>query len=103
MMPADFLLETMMQTGVLIVTARPQAKDRFMMFQGYRRMKTGRFVRPGNTLRTHVTFLPYRRGVGSYAGEIHIEGMEKLACRAEFSLVMPTEMTEIKRWGSGKC
>ena len=103
MMPAGFLLEAMMQTGVLIVTARPQAKDRFMMFQGCRRMEAGRIVRPGNILRTHVMLLSYRRGVGSYTGEIYLEEMEEPVCRAEFSLVMPTEMTEIKRQGSGKC
>ena len=97
MMPAGFLLESLMQTGVLITTARPQAKDKFVMFHGCRCMETGQIVRPGCVLRTYVSLLSYRHGVGNYIGEIYADGKESLVCRAEFSLVMPAEMTEIKK------
>ena len=52
-MPGVFLMETLQQTGLLIVTTLPDVEEKIMLFQECRKMRMYHSVRPGDILKTH--------------------------------------------------
>ena len=68
-MPAGFLLESLMQTGVLILTTLPESKNPLMMFQGCQNIEIQGRAYPGDLIETHVQLRSYRHGVAKFYGE----------------------------------
>lgn len=92
-MPGVFIMEAIMQTGVVIVTQDEKVTDPLMMFNGCDDMRIYGEVRPGCVLETHVTLQSYRLGVAKYFGEAFVD--EKRVCVMKFTLVSPKDLSTI--------
>lgn len=89
-MPGIFIMESIMQTGTFIVTTMPGKKEISLLFDSNESTKFYKGVRPGDTLKTSVEMLSYKRGIVKFVGEGYIE--EELVCKMKFTLVVPEEL-----------
>lgn len=95
-MPGVLVMETMQQTGLLIVTSLPEVEEKVMFFQGCRNMRMFNSIRPGDTLKTHVTLNDFKRGIANYHGDVWIkrpgEEKELKACSMDFMMLLKSQM-----------
>ena len=85
-----FLMESIMQTGVLVVTQSEKIGNPLMMFNDCEMLEIFKAVRPGDVLKTHVVLKSFRNGVAKYEG-IAAVGEEKV-CEIRFTLIHPDEI-----------
>ena len=99
-MPGVLVMETLQQTGLLIITALPDVDEKVMLFNGCRNMRMYHSVRPGDMLKTHVVLDEFKRGVANFHGEVRIErvGEEKelLACSMKFTMLLKSKMVSME-------
>lgn len=81
-MPGVLIIESLAQTGAIILLSQPENKGKIVYFVGLKHAKFRRKVVPGDTLRLEVELgrMKTRFGVGygrAYVGD-------ELACEAEF-------------------
>lgn len=100
-MPGVFLMESLQQTGLLIVTALEDVKEKIMLFQGCRNMRMYHSVRPGDILKTHVIMDEFKRGIAKYHGEVMIERFSEpkdiRGCSMEFTMLLKEKMISIPK------
>ncbi|MCI8418868.1 MAG: hypothetical protein HFI33_15455 [Lachnospiraceae bacterium] len=89
-MPAGFVMESIMQTGVLIVTQRDEIQNPLMMFNNCNKMSIFAEVRPGDVLKTHVVLESFRNGIAQYTGTAMVK--DKKVCEMSFTLIHPDEI-----------
>lgn len=92
-MPEGFIMETIMQTGVFIITTLPETDNKLMMFQSCESMKIYGLVRPGDIIDTHVSLKSYRHGIAKYFGEARVG--EHQVCSMEFTLISKNEILKV--------
>lgn len=85
-MPFGFIMEAMMQTGVVSVTAREESDDKLMMFQSCEELKIYRFVRPGDVMETYTRLISYKRGIAKFEGTCFVR--EQQVSEMKFTLIM---------------
>lgn len=90
MMPVGFIMESIMQTGVLIVTQSEKIGNPLMMFNDCSMLEMHSFVSPGDELRTYVTLQSFRNGIAKYSGNAVVE--DGLVCNISFTLIHPEEI-----------
>ena len=115
-MPGVFLMEAMQQTGLFIITTLPETKEKLMLFQGCKNMRMYRSVRPGDIIKTYVALKSFRHGIADFEGKACIQESEKetLACAMSFTLIIQSQLLQIKapaslqktdyetaKWGGG--
>lgn len=93
MMPVGFIMEAIMQTGVLLVTQKEEIKTPLMMFNSCRNIGVYDVVRPGDILNTKVVLKSFRGGVADYIGSAQVG--EKMVCRMKFVLIHPDEIQRL--------
>lgn len=89
-MPVGFVMESIMQTGVLIVTQRDEIQNPLMMFNNCNQMRFFAEVRPGDILKTYVVLKSFRNGMAQYTGTATVG--DKKVCEMSFVLIQPDEM-----------
>lgn len=89
-MPFGFLMESIMQTGVLIVTQREDISNPLMMFNDCDQLDIFSAVRPGDVLKTYVTLKSFRNGVAKYDGTAVVG--DRKVCEMRFTLILPDEI-----------
>lgn len=92
-MPIGFIMEAIMQTGVLIVTSKGSIEDPLMMFNGCSELEIYDSVSPGDVLETWVKLLSYRNGIANYQGFAYKN--EKIICKMNFTLINPVELKKL--------
>lgn len=115
-MPGVLVMETLQQTGLLIITSLPDVDERIMLFSSCENMRMYHSVRPGDMLKTHVILDSFKRGIARFHGDVKLErfGEEKelLACSMKFTMLLKGQMISMKNeetkemasmsWGGGK-
>lgn len=100
-MPGVLVMETLQQTGLLIITTMPEINEKVMLFNGCENMRMFNSVRPGDVLKTHVLLDSFKRGIANFQGEVRIErfGEEKqlLACSMNFTMLLKSEMISMPK------
>ncbi len=95
-MPGVLVMETIQQTGLLIVTTLPDVGERVMLFNGCENMRMYNSVRPGDMLNTHVVLEQFKHGIANFYGEVRLQrvGEEKelLACSMRFTMLLKSKM-----------
>lgn len=98
-MPGVLLMETLQQTGLLIVTTMPDVNEKVMLFQECKNMRMYNSVRPGDILKTHVSLDDFRRGIAKFHGEVMIERYGEKedfkGCSMEFVMLLREQMMRI--------
>ena len=89
-MPVGFIMESIMQTGVLIVTQNEDIQNPLMMFNDCDKMTVFSEVRPGDVVTTHVVLKSFRNGVAKYEGTASVA--DKKVCEMDFTLIHPDEI-----------
>lgn len=89
-MPFGFVMEAVMQTGVLVVTQQENIRNPLMMFNSCRDVFFYEDIIPGDKLETEVKLRFFRGGVASYAGTAYVN--HKTACEMLFTLIHPDEI-----------
>ncbi len=89
-MPGVMVMETLHQTGLLIVTSLHETDEKEMLISDCKNMRMYNSVRPGDLLKTHVELENYKRGIASFHGEVRIkrnnDEKELLACSMKFTM-----------------
>lgn len=100
-MPGVLVMETLQQTGLLIITTMPDINEKVMLFNGCENMRMFNSVRPGDMLKMHVLLDSFKRGIANFHGEVHIEriGEEKqlLACTMTFTMLLKGQMITMSK------
>lgn len=92
-MPGVFQMESLMQTGGLIINSMEGKKELPLLFGECKGVKIKGEVRPGDVLCTHVEMKSYRRGIAWFEGKAMVGG--KVTCKMEFSLISPNEIIHL--------
>ena len=100
-MPGVFLMESIQQTGLLIVSTMPNVQQKIMLFHGCKKMRMFNSVRPGDILKTHVVLDSFKHGVVDYHGECMIErcgeSSDLKGCSMEFTMLLTEQMISIPK------
>lgn len=90
LMPVGFIMESLMQTGVLIVSQRKDITNPLMMFNDCTELELFSGVRPDEELITYVKMNSFRNGVAQYSGEARVGN--RIICKMKFTLIHPDEI-----------
>ena len=94
-MPAAFLIEAIMQTGVLVVTTIHPGRFKLMMYNSCTTLQIYDSARPGDRVETYVELKRFRNGIANYHGIAYCA--DRLLCELHFILVAPDEMQQVRR------
>ena len=89
-MPGVLIMESIMETGTLILSTMPDKKKKYIMFCACDNVKITGEVRPGDILETDVELLKYRRGVAKLNGKAYVKNKE--IAKMDFTLVVTDEI-----------
>lgn len=92
-MPTAYMLESILQTGVFIVTCGKDHDFTLMMFNSCKKLAVFRRPVPGDAIRTCVRMMKYRNGIGLFRGSA--DDGESVLAEMEFILVAPDDMLKI--------
>ncbi len=93
--PGILLLESMVQTGGIILRELVGAKEEFAFLKSITRAKFRKPVVPGDRLMINAELLKSRRGIARLRATAKVH--DQLACQAEFTLGMRENIAEILR------
>lgn len=94
-LPMGFVMESILQTGVFVVTALDEVSDMLATFHSCKAVQIGSDVHPGEQISTYAKLISYRGGVANYSGLAVSNGA--LICKMRFTLVWPGEMLRLRR------
>lgn len=93
-MPVAFILESILQTCVFVITSSPEMVSTLLLFSGCKVRTNSQPVKPGERMETYARLERYRNGVFSGFGYASVIG--KLFCEMEFTLVSPDCMRKVR-------
>ncbi|MDY6986708.1 MAG: 3-hydroxyacyl-ACP dehydratase FabZ [Thermodesulfobacteriota bacterium] len=93
-MPGALQLEAIVQMSALMVLTMPGHKGKVVYLSTANNIKFSRKVLPGDRFDIMATMTSWKRGIGACSGEGSVNG--NLACRADFTIVMPDVLNQYK-------
>lgn len=93
-MPGMLQLEAIVQLCALTILTLPGNKGKIAYLASADRVKFRRKVLPGDRLNIETQLHTWKRGIGQCSGIATVN--EELACEAQFSLVLPDELTRYR-------
>ncbi len=93
-MPGVLQIEALVQMCALTVLTLPGNKGKIVNLVSGNNIKLVRKVIPGDRLDIDTNLLSWKRGVGNCTGTGTVNG--KVACRADFSIVIPDILNQYK-------
>ncbi len=96
--PGMLQIESLVQMAALSILSLPGNKGKIVYLISANKLKFVKKITPNKRLYINTKIKSFKRGVALIEGEGRIE--EDLACKAEFSLILPEE---IKKYNLKKC
>lgn len=96
--PGMLQIESLVQMAALSILSLPGNKGKIVYLISANKLKFLKKITPNKRLYINTKIKSFKRGVALIEGEGRIE--EDLACKAEFSLILPEE---IKKYNLKKC
>ena len=96
--PGMLQIESLVQMAALSILCLPGYKGKVVYLTSANKLKFIKKITPNNRLHINTKIKSFKRGVALIEGEGKIK--EDLACKAEFSLILPEE---IKKYNLNKC
>lgn len=93
-MPGMLQIEALVQMCALTVLTLPGNKGKVVYLTSANNIKLSRKIVAGDRLDIETKLLSWRRGVGNCSGIGSVNG--EIACRADFTIVMPDVLNEYK-------
>ncbi len=94
-LPIAFMMETLMQTGVFIVTTIYENNFRLMLFNSCKKFRLYRQPHIGESIENIVKLMMYRNGVAKYKGVSRCG--DEIVSSMEWILVAPDDMIPVRR------
>tara|TARA_B110001452_G_scaffold239155_1_gene220032 strand:+ start:335 stop:805 length:471 start_codon:yes stop_codon:yes gene_type:complete len=96
--PGMLQIESLVQMAALSILSLPGNKGKIVYLISANKLKFVKKITPNKRLYINTKIKSFKRGIALIEGEGRIE--EDLACKAEFSLILPEE---IKKYNLKKC
>jgi len=93
-MPGMLQIEALVQMCALTVLTLPGNKGKVAYLTSANNIKLSRKIVPGDRLYIETKLLSWKRGIGSCSGVGSVDG--EIACRADFTIVMPNILNEYR-------
>jgi 3-hydroxyacyl-[acyl-carrier-protein] dehydratase len=93
-MPGLLQIEALVQMCALTVLTLPGNKGKVVYLTSANNIKLSRKIVAGDRLDIETKLLSWKRGIGSCSGIGSVKG--EIACRADFTIVMPDILNEYK-------
>ena len=93
-MPGMLQVESLVQMAALSILSLPGNKGKFVYLVSANKLKFLKKVVPGDKFMISTVLKKFSRGIGNCSGEGFVNG--KLACKAEFDLVLPEKVVKVK-------
>ena len=93
-MPGMLQIEALVQLGALIILTLPGNKGKFVYLISANKLKFIKKIIPGDRLNINVNLVSWKRGIGVCTGIGKVG--EKVACQAEFTIMMPDIVKEYR-------
>ena len=93
-MPGMLQIEALLQLAALTVLTLPGNKGKVMYLTSAKNIKLSRKILQGERLDMETELISFRRGIAKCSGKGSVKG--QLACKAEFTLVLPDTLKEYK-------
>ena len=93
-MPGMLQIEALVQMCALTVLTLPGNKGKVVYLTSANNIKLSRKIVAGDRLDIQTKLLSWKRGVGNCSGTGSVNG--KVACRADFTIVMPEVLNEYR-------
>ena len=87
-------IEALVQMAALNILSLPGNKGKVMYLVEENKLKFLKKILPGERLYIQTKVLEYKRGIASFSAKGFID--KKLACAADFKLVLPDEINKYK-------
>tara|TARA_A100000164_G_scaffold369589_1_gene394412 strand:- start:458 stop:925 length:468 start_codon:yes stop_codon:yes gene_type:complete len=89
-MPGMLQIESLVQMSALSILSLPGNKGKIMYLTSANNLKFVKKIVPGDRLYIETKVKSYKRGIAHFLGTGTVK--EKIACKAEFSLILPEEV-----------
>lgn len=93
-MPGMLQIEALVQMAALTVLTLPGNKGKVVYLTSANNIKLSRKIMIGDRLNIETKLLSWKRGIGNCSGIGSVNG--EIACRAEFTIVMPDVLNKYK-------
>ena len=91
-MPGMLQVEAMVQMAALTILTMPNNKGKIVYLTSANKLSFKRKIVPGNRLYLKTQLHSWKRGIGKCSGKGMVGG--KLACFAEFTLILPEKIKD---------
>ena len=93
-MPGMLQIESLVQMSALAILSLPKNKGKIMYLTSATNLKFIKKIKPNTRLNIYTKIKSFKRGIALCEGKGMID--ENLACKAEFSLILPDEINKYK-------
>lgn len=93
-MPGMLQIEALVQTAALTVLTLPGNKAKVVYLTSANNLRFSKKIVIGDRLNIETKLLSWKRGIGNCSGTGSVNG--EIACRADFTIVMPDELNKYK-------
>ena len=93
-MPGMLQIESLVQMAALTVLTLPGNKGKVVYLTSANNIKLSRKIVMGDRLDIETKLLLWKRGIGNCSGTGSVNG--EIACRADFTIIMPDELNKYK-------
>lgn len=93
--PGFILVEMMVQTFIMTVLTLPQYKGQKTNFAKINNVKFTEKVVPGDSIISEAMLTKFRHGVAT--GTVESRNQDKLVCKGDFTIVLPTAIPTINK------
>ena len=93
-MPGLLQIEALVQMCALTILTLPKNKGKIVYLISANNIKLSKKIVPGDRLILDTKLLSWKRGLGKCYGVGYVN--EKIACKADFTLILPDEMNQFK-------
>jgi 3-hydroxyacyl-[acyl-carrier-protein] dehydratase len=88
-LPPTILTETVAQVGAILILAKPENRQRLIVFAGIQKVRYRRLVQPGDVLHIEAIVLRLRSRMGLLKGEARVNGKVVIEGTMTFALGPP--------------
>jgi 3-hydroxyacyl-[acyl-carrier-protein] dehydratase len=88
-LPPTILTETVAQVGAILILAKPENRQRLIVFAGIQKVRYRRPVHPGDVLNIEAIVLRLRSRMGLLKGEARVDGKVVIEGTMTFALGPP--------------
>ncbi len=94
-MPGMLQIESLVQIGSLAILTLPNLSGKILYLTSANKLKFQRKIIAGDRLHLKTKLISWKRGIGKFEGEGLVKN--QLACKAEFTLILPEEVNKYQR------